>query len=117
MLWRMNDCWTFLTSHARALLCLARDPRARHRDVADCLEITERQAQRVIGDLCAAGYVTRRREGRRCVYEIDPALPLRHPSEADKPIGTLLAALLEPVETGQNLQIATARSKQRSASG
>jgi len=31
--------WSFLTSHARALLCIARDPGARLRDVAVSLGI------------------------------------------------------------------------------
>ncbi len=34
--------WTFLTSHARVLLRIARDPGARLRDIAASLGITER---------------------------------------------------------------------------
>ncbi len=36
--------WTFLTNHARVLLCLARDPGVRLRDIAASLGITERSA-------------------------------------------------------------------------
>jgi hypothetical protein len=36
--------WSFLTNHAQALLCLARDPGARLRDLAASLGITERSA-------------------------------------------------------------------------
>ncbi len=36
--------WAFLTSHARVLLQLARDPGARLRDIAASLGITERRA-------------------------------------------------------------------------
>jgi DNA-binding MarR family transcriptional regulator len=38
------ESWSFLTSHARVLLCLARDPGARLRDIAASLGITERTA-------------------------------------------------------------------------
>ena len=36
--------WTFLTNHARVLLCIARDPGVRLRDIAATLGITERTA-------------------------------------------------------------------------
>ena len=35
---------SFLTSHARVLLCIARDPGARLRDIAASRDITERSA-------------------------------------------------------------------------
>lgn len=83
--------WTFLTNHAHVLLCIARDPGARIRDVADRVGITERAAQRILADLTSAGYLTATREGRRNRYRIDPALPLRHPLEQDHQIGEILA--------------------------
>ena len=36
--------WSFLTNHARVLLCIAHDPGARLRDIAASLGITERSA-------------------------------------------------------------------------
>ena len=36
--------WSFLSSHARVLLCIARDPGARLRDIAASVGITERSA-------------------------------------------------------------------------
>ena len=35
--------WTFLTRHARVLLCVAHDPGMRLRDIAASLNITERK--------------------------------------------------------------------------
>jgi len=35
--------WTFLTHHARVLLCVAHDPGIRLRDIAASLNITERK--------------------------------------------------------------------------
>ena len=55
---RISD-WTFLTNHAHVLLCVARDPGIRHRDVAERVGITERAAQRIIGDLIESGYLER----------------------------------------------------------
>jgi prophage antirepressor-like protein len=36
--------WSFLTNHARALVCIAHDPGVRLRDIAAALGITERRA-------------------------------------------------------------------------
>jgi MarR family len=82
-----------LTNHGNTLLLISRDPRARLRDIADALEITERQAQRIVGDLVAAGYLTREREGRRNFYHVASHLPLRLPFHEHIDLGTLLAIL------------------------
>jgi DNA-binding IclR family transcriptional regulator len=90
----MNQ-WTFLTNHAHVLLCIARDPGARLRDVAERVGITERAAQRIVAELEQGGYVTRTRVGRRNHYDIHPELPLRHPVEQHRDIGALLTLLGE----------------------
>ncbi len=82
--------WTFLTNHAHVLVCLARDPDVRLRDVAQLVGITERAAQGIVGDLVEAGYVSRTRVGRRNRYSIDEALPLRHALERDHAVGSLM---------------------------
>lgn len=87
--------WTFLTNHGHVLLCIANDPGIRLRDVAERVGITERAAQRIVADLVEAGYLTRRRQGRRNVYEIHPELPLRHPVEHAHSVGELFR-LIEP---------------------
>lgn len=83
--------WTFLTNHGHVLLCLARSPELRLRDVADEVGVTERAVQRIVADLEEAGYLTRRRTGRQNAYEIDTRLPLRHPVEAHQTVEALLA--------------------------
>ncbi|EFE72560.1 MULTISPECIES: helix-turn-helix transcriptional regulator [Streptomyces] len=94
-----GDQWTFLTNHARVLIALARDPGSRLRDVADAIDITERAVQLIVADLEAAGYLTRTRVGRRNRYTIDPSVALRHPAEADHPVGDLLATFLHREDT------------------
>jgi hypothetical protein len=82
-----------LTNHGNALLLIARDPRIRLRDIAAALDITERQAQRIVGELVTAGYLTREREGRRNSYQVASHLPLRLPFQEDVDLGSLLAIL------------------------
>ena len=85
--------WTFLTNHAHVLLCIARDPTARLRDVAAAVGITERAAQRIVAELEEGGYLTRTRDGRRNRYELHADKPLRHPVERDHAVGEILDVL------------------------
>lgn len=85
--------WTFLSHHAHVLLCIARDPDVRLREVASEVGITERAVQAIVNDLVEEGYVTRARVGRRNHYEIDVSSPLRHPMQRDLDIGSLLGLL------------------------
>ena len=71
----MTD-WSFLTTHARVLVCIAHDPGARLRDIAATLGITERRAHGIITDLVEAGYVVKQKDGRRNRYQIQAHLPL-----------------------------------------
>jgi IclR helix-turn-helix domain len=86
--------WSFLTNHARVLLCIAHDPGARLRDIAAGLGITERTAHGIITDLAGAGYVLKQRDGRRNRYRIEVGLPLREPGSREPAIGDVLAVLL-----------------------
>jgi DNA-binding IclR family transcriptional regulator len=85
--------WSFLTNHARVLLCVAHDPGIRLRDVAAMLGITERSAFGIVNDLVAAGYVVKQRDGRRNRYEIRHDLPLLESAARDRTIGQLLELL------------------------
>lgn len=87
------NAWTFLTNHSHVLICLARDPFARLRDVAILVGITERAVQRIVADLEGAGVITRTRDGRRNHYEIHRSLPLRHSVEAGCSVGDLLSII------------------------
>ena len=85
--------WAFLTNHAAVLLCIARAPDVRLRDLAREVGITERAAQRIVNDLVAAGYVSRTRGGTRSVYRVHPELPMRRPIVRHREVGALLALL------------------------
>jgi predicted ArsR family transcriptional regulator len=88
-----RDIWAFLTNHAHVLVCIARDPDSRARDIAEQVGITERAAQRILADLIADGYVTRTKVGRRNRYTINSRGHLRHPVFRDLSIGPLLDVL------------------------
>jgi predicted transcriptional regulator len=88
--------WRFVTNHTQVLLCIARNPRVRLRDVADHVGITERAAQRILADLIDAGFVERERNGRRNQYSINRSLEMRHPAQLGHEIGGLLDLLALP---------------------
>jgi MarR family len=85
--------WSFLTSHAQVLLCIAHDPGIRLREIGDAVGITERAAHRIVVELADAGYISRRRNGRRNHYTIQSHLPLPDPLAGEQKIGDLLAIL------------------------
>ena len=91
--------WTFLTNHAQVLLCVAGDPAARLRDIAASVGITERSAYGIISDLTEAGYVVKRKDGRRNKYQIQAHLPLPEATIRERTVGELLN-LLVGTETG-----------------
>ena len=90
--------WTFLSNHAHVLLCIAREPEVRLREVARRVGITERAVQRIVADLEEGGYLSRSREGRRNRYEVHPDRPLRHSVESHRDVGVLLDLILRPAE-------------------
>ena len=85
--------WRFLTNHTQVLLCVARDPNVRTRDIAELVGITERAAQRIVADLVEADFVTVERVGRRNRYAINRETAMRHEAQAGHPIWELLDVL------------------------
>jgi len=65
--------WSFLTNHARVLLCIAHDPGVRLRDIAARTGVTEHTAYGIVTE---AGYVVKHKDGRRNRYRIQAHLPL-----------------------------------------
>ena len=108
--------WSFLTNHARVLLCIARDPGVRLRDIASTLGITERTAFGVVADLTEAGYVTKERDGRRNRYEVQHHLPLAEPTSEERTIGEVLE-LLGGREIARNGGSRPGGKRRRSAAG
>ena len=94
--------WAFLTSHARALLCMAQDPGVRLRDIAASLGVTESSAYGIVTELAEAGYVVKQKDGRRNRYQIQAHLPLPEPARRERTVGEVLALL---ADTDARLQL------------
>jgi DNA-binding IclR family transcriptional regulator len=88
--------WRFLTNHAHVLVCIAADPTARLRDIAESVGVTERTATQLVRDLEQAGYLTKTRTGRRNHYEVHDELPLRHVRHRHHTVGELIRFLQAP---------------------
>jgi Winged helix DNA-binding domain len=95
MMWYFSrvSSWGFLTNHALVLLCIARDPGVRLRDIAVSVGITERSAFGIVSDLAAAGYVVKEKGGRRNRYRVEAGLPVPESAGRSLAIGDLLALL------------------------
>jgi DNA-binding IclR family transcriptional regulator len=87
--------WSFLTNHARVLVCISDDPGVRLRDIATTLGITERTAFGIVGDLTRAGYVIKEKDGRRNRYRIQAHLPLPDAFGRERTIGEVLKLLVD----------------------
>ena len=89
--------WSFLTNHARVLVCIAHDPGVRLRDIATTVGITERSAYGIVTDLTAAGYVVKEKDtdGRRNRYQIQTHLSLPDAIGPERTIGEVLDVLVD----------------------
>jgi hypothetical protein len=94
--------WTFLTNHAQVLVCIARDPGVRLRDIGERVGITERATHRIVVELAEAGYITRHRNGRRNHYTINADLPLPDSIAREQNVGQLLEILNAPEQPGRD---------------
>jgi DNA-binding MarR family transcriptional regulator len=90
---RLSPSWTFLTRHAQVLLCIADDPGIRLREIGERVGVTERAAHRIVGELVAAGYISRERRGRRNHYTVRLQVRLRDPVANEQKVGDLLSLL------------------------
>jgi predicted ArsR family transcriptional regulator len=85
--------WKFLTNHALVLCMIAQQTRITARELCTAIGITEKATRNIINDLEADGYVSKKKEGRRIKYRVNPDMPLRSETQQDKAIGDLLETL------------------------
>lgn len=88
--------WTFLSNYGHVLVCLARDPDVRMRDVAEAVGITERAVQQMVRELVAQGYVDKEKTGRRNRYSVVRSATFRHRLEADVSLGSFVDLVVGP---------------------
>ena len=85
--------WTFITNHGLVLGYVAYNPSSTARVIAQAVGITERTTHKLIAELEEAGYISRKRVGRKNQHQVNFNLPLRHPSHVDTMVGELLQLL------------------------
>jgi predicted transcriptional regulator len=85
--------WTFITKYAVTLSIIARHPRVTARELATEMGITERAVRKVIADLYAAGYISKKREGRGTRYRVNTDKTLRRDTHREVVIGDFLGSL------------------------
>jgi DNA-binding Lrp family transcriptional regulator len=85
-----------LSNHALVLRVIAADPRVRVREIAERVEISERAVESLISELIDVGFLSRRRSGRRNVYEVFTGAKLRHPLISEHTVGDLVEAIAPP---------------------
>ncbi|HVB94238.1 MAG TPA: hypothetical protein VND67_07950 [Acidimicrobiales bacterium] len=93
--------WTFLGSHAQVLLLIAQEPCTRLRDVSAALDITDRTAFGIMTDLIDAGYVVKRKEGRRNCYEIQEHLPVRTSVGLERTVSDFLDLFVDTIRRAE----------------
>ena len=85
--------WKLITNHGLVLSYISKHPRSTAREIAEAVNLTERSIRKIIDDLENAGFIVRRREGRRNRYRIKPHIVMSHPSHGEIAVGDLLEIL------------------------
>ena len=85
--------WRLLSNHGRVLVFIGREPKARLRDIADGVGLTERSVHRIVSELCDDGCLRRIPNGRTNHYEIQPETPIHDPLLGEHWVGEILAVV------------------------
>lgn len=85
--------WTFLSNHAHVVLAIDAMPGATVRQIAAHAAITERETYSILGELEAAGYLSRERVGRRASLTLHLDRPMRPPLEGRSSLRQMVEAL------------------------
>ena len=87
--------WTLLTNHSHVLLCLAKDPYMRIRDLSAAVGITERAVQRILAELAEGDFIDKIKDGRRNIYKLKTNKALKHPVESHKQVKDLINLIFD----------------------
>jgi hypothetical protein len=94
--------WSFLTDHARVLVCMAHDRGVWLRDIAGMFRHHRAQCLRIVTDLTEAGYVVKTKDGRRNRHQTQTHLPPRGTITQERTIGEVLDLLLNTNTAGHD---------------
>jgi predicted transcriptional regulator len=96
--------WTFITKYAVVLSILADNPRVTALEIAGRIGVTERAARKLIAELYNAGYIRKKKEGRRVKYSINTDQPLRQETHEKIAIGSLLNTINREGQQGKKVE-------------
>jgi hypothetical protein len=99
------------------LVCIAHDPGIRLREIAASVGITERSAFAIVSDLVEAGYVVKRRDGRRNRYQVQAHLLLPDAVDRAPTIGEILDLLIGTDRHERRAETDSARAAARRDGG
>jgi DNA-binding IclR family transcriptional regulator len=83
-----------LSRHALVLVFVALNPEIEVPRIASAVGADSRSVYRILNDLDSAGYLARRRDGWRNVYEVRRDAAVQGPDFIDSSVGELLSAVL-----------------------
>ena len=90
----MSD-WTFITNHGVVFAIIAKYRQVKAADIAAEVGVNERSVRRIISDLEAEGYISKKRKGWYNRYYINPRLRLRRNEMRDIRIRDLIDIFLK----------------------
>lgn len=85
--------WTLITNHAAVLLHIAQHSRTTAREIAAAAGITERATRKIIADLNQEHYISKKKEGRRILYTINPDAKMHSDTVQEVAVSKFLEAL------------------------
>ncbi|MFN2582671.1 MAG: MarR family transcriptional regulator [Candidatus Dormibacteria bacterium] len=94
----LERSWRFVSNHGIVLVALGSRPQARIRELATLAGVSERACQAIVNDLVDAGYLVRRRVGRRSHYTVNLAAHMRHPALRTQEVRELMQSLSPSIE-------------------
>jgi len=83
--------WTFLTHHGHVLVALVQNPDQTIDQLSDQVGITSRAVSGILNDLVAAGFVEKKKVGRKNTYVVHADAPMRHPVNEMAKVSDLLS--------------------------
>lgn len=99
--------WTFLSNHGNVIVYIDEHRKARLRDIADAVGITERATHKLVSELVDEGYLTRTRVGRRNEYSVNDEMHLRQPALAHHTVHELLVGMTRPIPGSSQIKRAS----------
>ena len=85
--------WKFVTKYAVVLSIIANYPRITALEIARQIGVTERAVRKLISDLYSAGYINKKKEGRRVKYTVNSNQSLRQETHNHVSVGGLIKTL------------------------